>query len=193
MKNILIKFNDLGKVCPFTNHIYSESCWVEAANRLRIFNIVIPITISADPNSKPIGAVKIKNFNWPCIEFEGKVFDNILSTDYKFDTPFSFSGTGNTDYDSKFGAMRVTSFNLTNIFPSAIDFFDSVVLVSDIPECELECERCKQVFERFEHIVKYNEKFYHENCFYAEAIARLDAEEHQIGYDGKLVEENDDE
>lgn len=188
MIKIRVKFLELDKV--FQNkRIYTEEAWTNALRKYE--GKSVPIKISGS-ETLPIGHLYVKEFEWPCVTFEG------VFADYQFDIVSNgeptFCGIGICNHDKDRQLDVVDNFTL-----------DSIVITtkSDMtfewklePESVVRCKRCKNFMETFNYFVKYKGDDYCENCFFEVALDELKAEQWKTDSRGKpykLYEEEVDE
>ena len=187
MVKVTIKLMDLN-VTTANNRRYTMNAWNEAVNRIGICKGRIPIKIGGS-ESLPIGFAVVYDYKWPDITFKGMIEDDIPTVRkiLEINPQVSPCSIGYTIRDDHNNVDVVYSMRLDSLVLESVSLIKSEITMESY---EPQCYSCHGNFEPFEHIIKYNGNYYHENCIFDEILEKVEAKSLQVDYNGHVEDED---
>ena len=205
-RKVRIIFPDISKTNPYTKCKISKLCWEKQFEQWRKNDQTLYIIayFEKDPiasgfgRATHIGDVKAVELDFPKLVLEGELFTDdplVLSRGFDFNIQNEFK-TEQLDFDSFDPEYTIVSMEINQlilspdpVFPSIMEYEDN----TEYAECsDMRCINCRNPFEAFEHIIKYRGNYYHENCFFEDAVEILQAKPLHLDSSGKVEEEEDE-
>lgn len=183
-----------------------KSCWDRLYADWTAADAWIPIM--SQSGTKVIGKVKAQSYVYydePVMTFTGELFsdgecdfsDKTLS---QMSINFAIEEGSIRKVQSFFDLIpHTTIVNLSVkhlvLVPKADSLYNVTIKAIGEPvyQSPFNCAHCTEVFEPFEHIIRYRGKLLHEACFLSVATEILQAEELHLDSNGNISEEVDDD